>query len=246
MRGHVYSKDNVWQRYIDITELFGDQLQQKYISCRASFKDDLAKVLGKSADFVCPLDPCKSLLVFPTEYFKNAILKLSTASEAEEDFTIEFQDDSDTDFVQSLVHVMLHIRNDLKVTKCHQSWNGINEENVRSVIPDSLFLMLRLLFEGDTVLDEEETSGERKVRNWIYSIAQDLVYGVSGGKKMTPKHIGLGMTIHQVTRSKHLIDLEKLPWRNTRNITTFIFQQTSMLAISHSMLLIILTSWRKL
>ena len=27
---------------------------------------------------------------------------------------------------------------------------------------------------------------------------------------MTPKHIGLGMTIHQATRSKHLIDLEHL------------------------------------
>ena len=108
MRGHVYSMDNVWQRYIDITELFGDQLQQKYISRRASFKDDLAQVLGKSADFVPPLDPCKSLLVFPTEYSKNAILKLSTASEAEEDFTIEFQDDSDTDFVQSLAHVILN------------------------------------------------------------------------------------------------------------------------------------------
>ena len=73
-------------RYVDITELFGDQLQQKYISRRASFEDDLAQVLGKSADFVRPLDPCKSLLVFLTEYFKNAILKLSTASEAEEDF----------------------------------------------------------------------------------------------------------------------------------------------------------------
>ena len=72
------------------------------------------------------------------------ILKLSTASEAEEDFTIEFQDDSDTDFVQSLAYVMLHIRNDLKETKGHQSWNRINEENVRSVISDSLFLMLRL------------------------------------------------------------------------------------------------------
>ena len=92
---------------------------------RASFKDDLAQVLGKSAGFVRPLDPCKSLLVFPTKYSKNAILKLSTASEAEDDFTIEFQDDSDTDFVQSLAHVMLHIRNDLKETKGHQSWNGI-------------------------------------------------------------------------------------------------------------------------
>ena len=75
MRGHVYSMDNVWQRYVDITELFGDQLQHKYISRRASFKDDLAQVLGKSADFVRLLDPCKSLLVFPTEYSKNAHFK---------------------------------------------------------------------------------------------------------------------------------------------------------------------------
>ena len=41
----------------------------------------------------------------------------------------------------------------------------------------------------------------------VLSCAQDIVYGVSGGKKWTPKHIGLGSTLHQVTRSKDLVKL---------------------------------------
>ena len=30
---------------------------------------------------------------------------------------------------------------------------------------------------------------------------------VSGGRKWTPKHIGLGITLHQVARSKDLVKL---------------------------------------
>ena len=37
--------------------------------------------------------------------------------------------------------------------------------------------------------------------------AQDIVYGVSGGTKWTPKQVGLGSTLHQVTRSKDLVKL---------------------------------------
>jgi len=41
----------------------------------------------------------------------------------------------------------------------------------------------------------------------VLSCAQDIVYGVSGGTKWTPKHVGLGSTLHQVTRSKDLVKL---------------------------------------
>ena len=41
----------------------------------------------------------------------------------------------------------------------------------------------------------------------ILSVAQDLVYGVSGGKKWTAKHIGLSYTLHQSTGSKDLVQL---------------------------------------
>ena len=39
------------------------------------------------------------------------------------------------------------------------------------------------------------------------SVAQDLIYGISKGKKWTPKHIGLTSTLHQATRSKDLVNL---------------------------------------
>ena len=39
----------------------------------------------------------------------------------------------------------------------------------------------------------------------IYSIAQDIIYGVSNHKKLTPKHIGLGLALHKATRSENLV-----------------------------------------
>ena len=41
----------------------------------------------------------------------------------------------------------------------------------------------------------------------VCSIAQDIVYGVSNRRKLTPKHVGLGLALHQATRSKALVEL---------------------------------------
>ena len=48
---------------------------------------------------------------------------------------------------------------------------------------------------------------ESKTQAKILSIAQDLVYNVSGGKHWTPKHLGLASTLHQATRSKELVQI---------------------------------------
>ena len=34
-----------------------------------------------------------------------------------------------------------------------------------------------------------------------------MMFGVSEGKILTPKHMGLGLSIHQATRSKELVNL---------------------------------------
>ena len=63
-------------------------------------------------------------------------------------------------------------------------------------------------FGGERLLDEETIEEkENKVRSKALAFAEDIVYGVSNGKKWTPKHIGLGSTLHQVTRSKDLVKL---------------------------------------
>lgn len=41
----------------------------------------------------------------------------------------------------------------------------------------------------------------------LLSVAQDIVYITSKGKKITPKHLGLGLAIHQKIRSKKLVSL---------------------------------------
>ena len=80
---------------------------------------------------------------------------------------------------------------------------------------DNVYMFLRLLFGGQTLLHDEPVTDEDKIpsknecqlQNIILSIGQDLVYNVSEGKKWTPKHLGLVCTLHQATRSKGLVQL---------------------------------------
>ncbi len=63
------------------------------------------------------------------------------------------------------------------------------------------------------------------------SLGQDIVYAVSNGVKWTPKHISLGSTLHQVTRSKRLVDLfhkagNILSYKQILKIDTALAQET--------------------
>lgn len=107
----------------------------------------------------------------------------------------------------SLVHVALKLRADIMAHPGHQGFN-VSEEDAAQSIPDALYMFLKLLYEGQSVLDSEPDEDEDNVtKTRILSVGQDLVYGVSKGKKLTPKHIGLGSTLHQATRSKQLVQL---------------------------------------
>ena len=66
------------------------------------------------------------------------------------------------------------------------------------MIPRSLCTFLSVLIEGSSVIDNPHDDPNTV----ICSIAQDIVFAASKKRKMTPKHIGLGMTLHQATRSE--------------------------------------------
>ena len=59
---------------------------------------------------------------------------------------------------------------------------------------------------GDTAIDSQNDE-EIDIKSRVLSICQDIVFLVSKGRKLTPKHIGLGLTVHQATRSKELVEL---------------------------------------
>jgi len=74
-------------------------------------------------------------------------------------------------------------------------------------VPDSLFLLLKLIFGGQQVVEIQcaEECNISVPQNRIFNIVQDIVYAVS--THVTPKHVRLGSTLHQVTRSKRLVEL---------------------------------------
>ena len=115
---------------------------------------------------------------------------------------------SETSLLQELVHVALKIRSDLFVTDGHESlWKWIDIDHVVKIIPESLFLLLRIIFDGMNVLDGEESDLDKAVCRKVCSIAQDIIFGVSNGTKLTTKHVGLGIALHQATRFEMLVNL---------------------------------------
>ena len=54
---------------------------------------------------------------------------------------------------------------------------------------------------------EEQTSESNELKRTVCNVAQEIIYGVSNHKKLTPKHIGLGLALHQAIRSENLVQL---------------------------------------
>ena len=70
-------------------------------------------------------------------------------------------------------------------------------------MPESLYIFLLILLGGTDALDQQP--GE--FNNQITSIAQDIIFLVSKRRKLTSKHICIGLTLHHATRSEKLVDL---------------------------------------
>ena len=82
----------------------------------------------------------------------------------------------------------------------------MSEEYAIQCVPPSLYTFLCLLLVGQEDVEEEESeTQEAQRRSRGPSIALNLIYIASGGKNWTPKHISLDSTLHQATRSKHLV-----------------------------------------
>jgi len=111
------------------------------------------------------------------------------------------------DIFLSLVHVALKIRRDMMETSGHKGFS-VSEDEAIPCIPDSLYMLLRLIFGGQEALEDDSSENNKDpVQSRVLSVAQDLVYCVSGGRKLTPKHIELALVLHQATRSKDLVEL---------------------------------------
>ena len=111
--------------------------------------------------------------------------------------------DFDTEFLM-LYRVAVKVHNDIKSAPGQNCIGNINEKSAEEVVPESLFMLIAMLCAVGND-NEEGANVEMKMR--VLSICQDIVFLASRGRKLTPKHVGLGLAVHQATRSKQLLHL---------------------------------------
>ena len=101
--------------------------------------------------------------------------------------------------LQEIVHTALQLRSDLQDPRGHDAgWHGIDNDHVAEKIPKNLHLFMSALFRGGAILeawDEQETTDDLQTK--LCSIAKDIIFAPSKSRKLQPKHIGLGLALHQ-------------------------------------------------
>ena len=204
-KANVLQLSDVWKRYCDLAEITKVAIRPSYISRRCTFKEKLEERLQKVYEFIT-LKERETLLV-PVEYGHTPFSTL--LSEAQEPSLIP-KYEAPEEFME-MIHVALRLRGDILAHPVYSGFD-VTEEEMISCVPDNLFMFLRLLFGGQSLLeaDPEELDDDKRqdiTQTKILSIAQDLVYNVTGGKHWTPKHLGLASTLHQATRSKELVEM---------------------------------------
>ena len=216
-RGHVYDMLDVWRKYESMDRGIGTTIPKKYLSRRTSFYDVVQQLIGSKASYVQQLAKAGSLLMYhgeQTDFLNSRTITKSTQSEmiTSDSESSENEGCSITGFAQQnifqdMVHETLRTRQDLLDTPGHSGiWKGIDPAHVEQVIPNRLYLLLRLLF-GSINVGHEGIEKDCKIDQTLCSIAQNIVYRVSNSRKLTPKHVGLGLALHQATRSEALVEL---------------------------------------
>ena len=113
--------------------------------------------------------------------------------------------------LNSLYHTAKSLRSLAQTVKDNApSSQTISNEHAESLVPDNLYMFLRWLLEDD--LDDnpipgtKEKSPKQEKHRLILSIAQDIIYACNRSV-LTPKHIGIGVTVKHLTGSKEVVKL---------------------------------------
>ena len=213
--GHVYDMLDVSRKYESMDRGIGTTIPKKYLSRRTSFYEVVQQLIGSKASYIQQPAKAGSLMMYHGEQSDFRISRTLTKSTQSELITSDSELSEDEDcsitgfaqqnIFQDMVHVDLRTRQYLLDTPGYSGiWEGIDLAHVEQVIPNSLYLFLRLLFGGINVA-HEGIEEDCKIDQTVCSIAQDIVYGISNTWKLTPKHVGLGLALHQATRSEALV-----------------------------------------
>ena len=207
----IYTLQAVWERYTDLLLAMGET-PGPYRDNRRRFKAALETQMPGELQFVPQLNPREPLLIFPlksageiVQLLKKSVDEPPESQESESVLKKTAAHVSESQYMLYMYHVAQKLRQEILSSNSYNNCFGINTENAAKCIPKSLYVFLRLLCTGKDPTEHEDD--DESVRRCVLGIAQDMMFGVSKGKIITPKHIGLGLSVHQATRSKELVNL---------------------------------------
>ena len=209
-RGHIYSMDSVVEKYVSLMSV--DAIPDP--SCRTHVLKQ--KLQRHYADRI----------VFRKQRQANQPLLLMASSATTDDaigmlmerFPEELEPDEispESHFLCCLHTVTTKLKADMKIAGGHKGYDDLNQEAEEKCIPTSVYLLMKW------IIQDELNPGEHSepdcdnspnddispaLHQRILNVCQDIVYNVSMGRKNTPKHIGTGLFVHHLTRSKQLIE----------------------------------------
>lgn len=173
---------------------------------------------GNKLAFQNPNDRRQSQLVYSGDMnVGEAVTSLKELNDSFNDSLLNDSFDSNASSIDvegddqaAILHrAALILRAELDATKGLENWppliGDISDENAETMISALVRDFLQLMLIGTVSPDSNNPSGSTQCR--ILSIAQDLLFVVSKGRKMTPKHIALGNAIHHLSRNKSLLTM---------------------------------------
>lgn len=208
-RGNIYSMDAVHEKYISLQRHAG--IVNPSIQVR-TLKQKLEKHYGSQILFRKQRQLNQPQLLIPAKTTTEDVVAL-TLRDREENISPDDDDiDHESYFIQCLHTVATKLRADLSNTAGHQGYDNLNIEAAEQCVPTSLYLLIKWILDEkststDTPDDDDEPHGKTKqgLHQKILNIGQNIVYNVSCGQKEKPKHIGTGLLVHHMTRSRQLV-----------------------------------------
>ena len=172
---------SAFTRYQEICGQLGVLVPNSFMSRTKTFLSALQPKLGEAFDF---------------KAVRGAGTTLTAVNGSDK------TEDQEEDVTQDLARLARAIQEEIKNTPSYEGLQG-DKESALSSVPSLLLSFLRQLLDVGAGGDGDGGGAER----CALSIAQDIVYCTSRGRRWTPKHVGLANTIHQETRSKRLVDM---------------------------------------
>lgn len=219
-QGHLLDLSDVLNRYKELANEINVDVPSSFVSRRGSFKEFLCRFVGDIFDFTVLRDTTpneRTTLLIPRSLSHVPLSKLvngtgcgGDSDDSDDLDKIQIFRPSGDDFL-SMVHVALKLRGDILA---HPGFKGVDVSEAAEMasVPSSLQTFIDVLLGGQPHVDDEFDESDLleldlMKRKRVLSIGQDLVFGVCGPKKAPPKHVGLGLSLHEATRSKQLVDI---------------------------------------